>query len=91
MVDPKPYLKDLANIERDCVPGLVEVLQTEGVEGVRYALWDMTSWHEHYMTRASGGAGPQRNRSALAGRCGCGWRRLSPRSWRRPTNGRRKK
>ena len=35
-------------IERDCIPGLVDVMRTEGVEGVRYALWDMTRWHEHY-------------------------------------------
>jgi hypothetical protein len=44
----RPHLKSLEEIERDCVPGLVEVLKTEGIEGVRYALWDMTRWHEHY-------------------------------------------
>ncbi len=44
----RPYLKTLGEIERDCIPGLVEVLRTEGVEGVRYALWDMTRWHEKY-------------------------------------------
>jgi hypothetical protein len=38
----------LRRIERDCIPGLVEVLQTEGVEGVRYALWDMIGWHAKY-------------------------------------------
>ena len=48
MSKPKPHLEDLAHIERDCIPGLVEVLRTEGVEGVRYALWDMTRWHERY-------------------------------------------
>ena len=42
------HLKSLTEIERDCVPGLVEVLRTEGVEGVRYALWDLTDWHEKY-------------------------------------------
>ena len=47
MAAPKPRLKDLADIERDCIPGLMEVLRTEGVEGVRYALWDMTRWHEN--------------------------------------------
>ena len=41
MPDPKPHLEDLADIERDCIPGLVEVMRTEGVDGVRYALWDM--------------------------------------------------
>ena len=44
----KPHLKTLEEIERDCIPGLVEVLRTEGVEGVRYALWDMTGWHEKH-------------------------------------------
>ena len=27
---------------------LVEVMRTERIDGVRYALWDMTRWHEHY-------------------------------------------
>ncbi len=44
----KPHLKTLDEIERDCIPGLVEVLRTEGIEGVRYALWEMTRWHEKY-------------------------------------------
>lgn len=48
MGDSRPHLKTLEEIERDCIPGLVEVLRTEGVDGVRYALWDMTRWHEHY-------------------------------------------
>lgn len=48
MADARPHLEDLAAIERDCVPGLVEVMCIEGVEGTRYALWDMTRWHEHY-------------------------------------------
>ena len=44
----RQHLKTLEEIERDCIPGLVEVLRTEGIEGVRYALWDMTHSHEHY-------------------------------------------
>ena len=44
----KRHLKTLDEIERDCIPGLVEILRTEGVEGVRYALWDMTNWHAKY-------------------------------------------
>lgn len=44
----KSHLKSLDEIERDCIPGLVEVLQTEGIEGVDYALWNMTCWHELY-------------------------------------------
>ena len=30
------------------MPGLVEVLRNEGIEGVRYALWDTTGWHRDY-------------------------------------------
>lgn len=48
MSNARPHLKTLGEIERNCIPGLVEVLRTEGVEGVRYALWDMTGWHKHY-------------------------------------------
>ena len=41
------------------MPGLVEVLRTEGIEGVRYALWDTTGGHWDYgpcIRRAGGGA-----------------------------------
>ena len=48
MDNPRPHLKSLDEIERDCVPGLVEILHLEGIEGVRYALWDMTDWHAKY-------------------------------------------
>ena len=48
MDEPRPHLKTLDEIERTCVSGLVEVLRTEGIEGVRYALWDMTNWHAEY-------------------------------------------
>ncbi len=44
----RPHLRTLEEIERDCSPGLVEVLRAEGIEGVRYVLWDMTRWHERY-------------------------------------------
>ena len=43
-----PHLRTFEEIERTCVPGLVEVLRTEGIESVRYALWDMTGWHADY-------------------------------------------
>lgn len=46
--DTPPHLKALEEIERECIPGLVEVLRHEGLEGVRYALWDMTGWHTNY-------------------------------------------
>lgn len=48
MSESKPHLKTLEEIERECILGLVEVLRTEGVDGVRYALWDMTNWHADY-------------------------------------------
>jgi hypothetical protein len=48
MSEPRPHLETLEEIERTCVSGLVEVLRTEGIEGVRYALWDMTGWHREY-------------------------------------------
>ncbi|MDP9474707.1 MAG: hypothetical protein M3R38_03265 [Actinomycetota bacterium] len=44
----KPHLKTLEEIERDCMPGLVEVLRTEGIEGVRYDLFDLPGWHRGY-------------------------------------------
>jgi hypothetical protein len=27
------------------IPGLLEVLREDGIDGVRYALWDATAWH----------------------------------------------
>ena len=48
MSGARPHLRTLDEIERTCVPGLLEVLRTEGIEGVRYALWDMTGWHRDY-------------------------------------------
>jgi hypothetical protein len=33
MNESRPHLKALEEIERTCVPDLVEVLRTEGVEG----------------------------------------------------------
>lgn len=43
-----PHLKTLEEIEQECIPGLVEVLHWEGIEAVRYALFDMTNWHRDY-------------------------------------------
>lgn len=44
----KPHLRILEEIERTCVPGIVEVLRTEAIEDARYALWSMTGWHRDY-------------------------------------------
>jgi hypothetical protein len=43
-----PHLKSLEEIERQGVPGLVEVLREEGLDAVRHVLWDATGWHRDY-------------------------------------------
>ncbi len=48
MTDTPPHLKALEEIEREGIPGLVEVLREEGIDAVRYALWDATGWHRDY-------------------------------------------
>ncbi|MDP9475918.1 MAG: hypothetical protein M3R38_09565 [Actinomycetota bacterium] len=48
MSESRPHLKALDEIEWTCVPGLVEVLRTEGIEGVRYPLFDVTGRHRDY-------------------------------------------
>ena len=42
------HLKTLEEIEKTGVPGLIEVLREEGLEAVRYVLWDATGWHTDY-------------------------------------------
>ncbi len=46
--DAPPHLKTLEEIEKTGIPGLVEVLREEGIDAVRYALWDATGWHRDY-------------------------------------------
>ena len=41
MKDTPNHLKTLEEIEQQAMPGLVEVLHKEGLEAVRYVLWDM--------------------------------------------------
>ncbi len=48
MSSSPPHLKALEEIEKEGVPGLVEVLREEGIEAVRYVLWDATGWHRDY-------------------------------------------
>jgi hypothetical protein len=45
MGDAKLHLKALEEIEREGISRLVEVLREEGIDAVRYALWDATGWH----------------------------------------------
>jgi hypothetical protein len=42
------HLKTLEEIEREGLPGLAEVLRQEGLDAVRYVLWDATGWLEDY-------------------------------------------
>ena len=48
MSDAKPHLRTLEEIEREGIPGLVEVLRKEGIDAVRHVLWDATGWHRDY-------------------------------------------
>ncbi len=48
MGETPQHLKTLEEIEHDCIPGLVQVLREEGLEAVRYFLWDLTGWHHNY-------------------------------------------
>ncbi len=48
MSEQHPNLKTREEIERKCVPGFVEVLCTEGIEGVCCALQGITGWHRDY-------------------------------------------
>ena len=42
------HLDVLKEIEREGLPGLVEVLCQEGLDAVRYVLWDVTGWDRDY-------------------------------------------
>jgi hypothetical protein len=52
MKEPPPHLKALEEIEREGIPGLVEVLREESIDAVRYVLWDVTGWHRDYSPAA---------------------------------------
>ena len=48
-MEPRPeHLEALEEVERDGLPGLVEVLRQEGLEAVRHVLWDLAGWHKDY-------------------------------------------
>jgi hypothetical protein len=67
MRDTPPHLKTLEEIEETGTPSLVEVLREEGLDAVRYVLWDATGWH---VTTAlpPGVTEPPPSRSVRAGR-----------------------
>jgi hypothetical protein len=59
------YLKVLEEIERYGLPGLAEVLRQEGIEAVRYVLWDLTGWdidYAHALTGKGGATEEQKKR-----------------------------
>jgi hypothetical protein len=63
MKKPPWHLRMLEEIERECVPGLVEMLRKEGLAAVRHALWDMTGWRRHHSPHAlQGGVAEDRDR-----------------------------
>jgi hypothetical protein len=45
---PPDYLEVLEELEREGLPGLVEVLHQEGLDAVRLILWDVTRWDQDY-------------------------------------------
>ena len=48
-MNPTPqHLKALEEIEEEAMSGLLEVLREEGIDGVPYALWNITGWHRDY-------------------------------------------
>ncbi len=48
MGETPQHIETLEGIGRGCIPGLVQVLREEGLEAVRYFLWDITGWHHDY-------------------------------------------
>ena len=48
MRETPPHLEALEQVEREGISGLVEVLREQGIDAVRYALWDATGWHRDY-------------------------------------------
>jgi hypothetical protein len=52
MTEQPTHLKALEEIERESIPGLVEVLREEGLDAVRHVLWDAIGWHRDYSHQA---------------------------------------
>ncbi len=48
MRDTPPHLQPLEKVKWAGIPGLLEVLREEGIDGVRYALWNVSGWHRDY-------------------------------------------
>ncbi len=51
-LDDAPAPRVLEELDRRGMPGLVEVLREQGIDGARYALLDATGWHQDYSPTA---------------------------------------
>lgn len=45
------HLKALEELEREGIPGLVEVLRDKGIDAVHYIFWDAIGWHRDFDLR----------------------------------------
>ena len=60
---PTPeHLEALEEIERNGLPGLVKMLREEGLEEVRFVLWDMAGWHKGLTLALGSGATQEQKR-----------------------------
>jgi hypothetical protein len=56
------HLEVLEEIERHGLPGLVKMLREEGLEEVRFVLWDLAGWHKDYALALGSGATQEQKR-----------------------------
>ena len=56
------HFEVLEEIERNGLPGLVKMLCEEGLEEVRFVLWDLAGWHEGYTLALGSGATQEQKR-----------------------------
>jgi hypothetical protein len=56
------HFEVLEEIERNGLPGLVKMLYEEGLEEVRFVLWDLAGWHEGYPLALGSGATQEQKR-----------------------------
>ena len=60
---PTPeHLEALEEIERNGLPGLVKMLREEGLEEVRFVLWDLAGWHKSLTLALGSGATQEQKR-----------------------------
>ena len=68
MSDKHLPLKTLEEIEGKPLFGLVDVLLQEGLDAVRYILWDATDCHRYYTVLPPGVTGQRKSVSGWVGR-----------------------